>query len=148
MRRAKPGGRRPTGALDLTAMFWLVLVALAIYFGIMYLPPQIEAYEVKHMLRVVAAEAVRQPDDGAIRREILSRARAIGSHYEIRDGQERILPGVVLLDEDIVVNRDVQAKTIVLQVRYTKYVNYPFTQKQAEMTFTPAVKADISEVKW
>ncbi len=145
--RAK-SGRRSAGALDLSAVFWLGLVALAVYFGIMYLPPQVEAYEVKQMLRVVAAGAIRQRDDGAVRREILDRARNIGSHHEIRDGQELTLPGVVLLDDDVVVNRDEQTKTIILQVRYTKFVEYPFTQKQVEMTFAPSVKADISEVKW
>ena len=140
--------RCQVGALDLSTLVWGGLAGLVIYFGIMYVPPYVESYEVKQMLRQAGNVAVHQGDDEAIKREILEKARAIGSHYEIRDGQEMNLPGIVLLDEDIIVNRDVSAKTIILQVRYTKHVNYPFTQRQAELTFTPAVKADISEVKW
>lgn len=147
-RAAKPRRARAGGAVDLSALLWASLAGAALYFGIMYAPPYVETYEVKQMLRAVGALALHQKDDEALKREILAKARAIGSHYEIRDGQEMNLPGIVLLDEDVLVNRDVEAKTIILQVRYTKHLNYPFTSKQTEISFDPAVKVDISEVKW
>lgn len=140
--------RREGGAIDLSTALWTGLAGLSIYFGMMYAPPYVESYEVKQMLRAVGNVAIRQADDEALKREILTRARAIGSHYEIRDGQEMNLPGIVLLDEDVLVNRDAAAKTIILQVRYTKHLTYPFTQRQTALSFEPAVKVDISEVKW
>jgi hypothetical protein len=142
------GRRREGGAIDLSTALWASLAGLGIYFGIMIVPPYVESYEVKQMLRAVGNLAVHQTDDEALKREILTRARAIGSHYEIRDGQEMNLPGIVLLDDDVLVNRDAAAKTIILQVRYTKHLTYPFTQRQTELSFEPAVKVDISEVKW
>jgi hypothetical protein len=140
--------RREGGAIDLSTALWASLVGLGIYFGMMYAPPYVESYEVKQMLRAVGNLAVHQVDDEALKREVLTRARAIGSHHEIRDGQEMNLPGIVLLDEDVLVNRDAAAKTIILQVRYTKHLTYPFTQRQTGLSFEPAVKVDISEVKW
>jgi hypothetical protein len=138
----------PRGSLNLSGLLWLAALGAGVYFALMYAPPYVESYEVKQMLRDVAATAVHEPSDEKLKRQILERARNIGSHYEIRDGQELRLPGVVLLDDDVVVNRDTSAKTIIIQVRYTKHVNYPFTQAQTEMTFSPAVKGDIAEIKW
>ncbi len=149
--RARRSGQalgRARGALDLSTAVWLSLAGSIFYFGFMVVPPYVESYEVKQMLRTVGNLAIHQSDDGSLKREVINRARAIGSHYEIRDGQEMNLPGIVLLDDDVIVNRDTEAKTIVVQVHYVKHLNYPFTSKQTELGFDPAVKVDISEVKW
>lgn len=129
-------------------LFWLALVAVAVYFGIMYVPPYFEAYEVKQVLREAANMGWREPDDEKIRDFILNKCKQIGSHYEIREGQEITVPGVVLLNDDVFVTRNEQAKSIVLQVRYSKHINYPFTARQKTLNFSPSVKGDTTPVKW
>jgi hypothetical protein len=111
-------------------------------------PAYAENYEVKGVLREAVNEAVRKTDDDVIRTFIINKCKQVGSHYEIRDGQEMTLPGVVLLDEDVFVNRDTEAKQILLQVEYDQHLYFPFTKKEHVIHFSPSVKGDISPVTW
>jgi hypothetical protein len=144
MRRAHEDG----GSLPYANLLWLALVGGVIYFGLMYLPLYVEQYEVKQLLQEIANTAWKEPDDEKLRLAVLEKAKNVGSHYEIRNGQELNIPGIVLLAEDVFVNRDTQAQTIVIQARYTKHVNYPFLKRQKAMTFSPSAKAELGTVKW
>ncbi|MGI5864190.1 MAG: hypothetical protein ACOX6T_19340, partial [Myxococcales bacterium] len=136
------------GGSGATNMLWLAGLLALVYFGIMYVPAYVEAYQVKQVLREAVNLAYREPNDDKVRTFIQNKCKQIGSHYEIRDGEERNLPGIVLLDDHVFVNRDTSEQTIVLQVEYEKYIYFPFTKKQRVLQFSPSVKGDISPVKW
>lgn len=135
------------GESSLSSLLWLGGIAAIIYFGLMYVPVYVELYEVKQVLRQAGNRAYTEHNDETIRRFISEKLKEIGSHYEIRDGQEYNLPGIVVLDHDIFVNRD-EGKSIVLQVKYRKVINYPFTSRQKTLDFSPSHKADLAPVKW
>lgn len=135
------------GGSSVGSLVWLGAIAAAIYFGAMYVPAYVEQYEVKQVLREAGNKAYNDRNDESIRQFISDKLKTIGSHYEIRDGQEYNIPGIVVLDDDIFVNRD-PGKSIVLQVKYQKVLNYPFTKKQKRLYFSPSIKADITAVKW
>jgi hypothetical protein len=136
------------GAISPVGMLLTAGLIAGVYFGIMYLPTIFENLEVKQLMREASTLAVRGQSDDAIRLFIQQKAKQVGSHYEIRDGQEMNFPGIVLLDDDIHINRDEDTKKIIIQVSYTVRLTYPFTQKQKEMTFSPAVKESYSPVVW
>ncbi|HCF62365.1 MAG TPA: hypothetical protein DFS52_30785 [Myxococcales bacterium] len=131
-----------------TNMVWLAGLAALVYFGIMYVPPYVEQYEVKQVLREAANQAYRERSDDKLRSFIQTKCKQIGSHYEIRDGEERNLPGIVLLDDNIFVTRDETAQSIILQVEYEKHIYFPFTKKQRLLRFSPSVKGDLTPVQW
>ncbi len=136
------------GAISFVSMLMLAGLAVAGYFGAMYGPAYFEAFEVKQMLREASNMAARLGTDDQIREFILNKSKQIGSHWEIVDGEERNIPGLVLLAEDVFVNRDDYAKTIVVQVKYTKRLDYPFLKRQKELTFSPSVKESTRPVHW
>ncbi len=148
MRRTRFGlSRRRDEQGSASSYAWLAGIVAAIYFGAMYVPVYYEQYEVKAVLREAGNMAYTEQNDETIRAFISGKLKTIGSHYEIKDGQEYNLPGIVVLDDDIFVTRD-PGKSIVLQVQYQKVINYPFTKKQKTLYFSPSVKADITAVKW
>ncbi|MFN7130451.1 MAG: hypothetical protein ACK4N5_00115 [Myxococcales bacterium] len=135
------------GESSWSGVVWLGGIAAVVYFAMMYVPPYMESMEVKSVLREASTKAYHEQNDDVLREFIGSRLKQIGSHQELRDGQETSVPGLGVNDSDIVVNRE-PGKSIVVRVRYAKAINYPFTKKQKVMYFSPAVKGDLTPVKW
>lgn len=140
--RSERGG----GTLEL--LFWMGGIAGVIYLGLMFIPVYSELWEVKTLMKEVAAKAYLDPNDDRLKQELTERLKQIGSHYEIQAGQEVNIPGIVVLDQDLFWNRDKDKQQVIVQINYDKRVNWPLTQKQKTFHFSPSVKYDISPVKW
>ena len=139
--------RSEAGGSGLSTTMWIAAIGAVVYFGIMYVPPYVEAYQIKRVLREAANFARKDPNDDRVRDFIINKCKQIGSHYEIREGQERNIPGMVLLDDNIFIERD-PGQSIVLQVEYDKHLYFPLTQKQKVLHFAPSLKGDLTPVKW
>jgi hypothetical protein len=135
------------GAASWVSLLLIAGIAAGAYFGLMYGPAYFEQIEVKQMLREQANTASRVPDE-ALKANILNKAKQIGSHTEIQNGQEMNIPGIVLLDDDVYITRDDTTQMIIIQVSYAKRLDYPFTKKQKEIRFSPSVKESFAPVRW
>jgi hypothetical protein len=140
--------RRDRGSFNFRNVVWLSLLAAIVYFGVMYAPVIGEYYEVRSMLQNVANNHWRPADYDAekMKNEILEKAKEIGETVEFNEGKPSKLAGLVLLVDDIFVNRDEQFVTI--QVKYDRYLKYPFIAKSTKLTFKPLVRQSSKPIKY
>lgn len=138
------------GGSSFTNLLWLSLLAGAVYFGIMWVPVFAEKYEVRSMLQGIGNENWKPGiyDEEKVRTKILEKAKEVNAYTDIQEGQPRRLGGITLLASDVHVVRDDNAKTLTLQVKYTRSIKYPFLKKEVVRVYSPAVVIDTSATKW
>jgi len=140
--------RADAGEFKISTVVWAALFGAIIYFGVMYVPIYAEYYEVRSMLQVVANKHWRtsEYDHEKVKDEILREAKEIGETVEFQEGKPTKLAGLMLLADDVFVNRD--DEWLVLQVKYTRYIKYPFINKNTHLSFTPMVRVSSKVVDW
>jgi hypothetical protein len=136
------------GSFHFRDAVWLSLLGSAVYFGVMYAPIGGEYYEVRALLQKIANNHWRPADYDAekIKDKILAGAKEIGETVEFNEGKPTKLAGLVLLVDDIFVNRDDEWLTV--QVKYTRYIKYPFLNKSTQMTFRPMSRVSTKPIKY
>lgn len=147
----KPSRSRAVrGASRIANLIWLSLFGAGAYFGVMWLPVFAEQYEVKSVLHAIANENWKPGiyDEEKVKDEIMKRCKSIGMETGVKDGQETSWGGMVLLADDVSVNMNESAKTLTLQVKYTRYIKYPFLAKNVKRDYSPFVVLDTRPVKY
>ncbi|HTP28998.1 MAG TPA: hypothetical protein VMK12_25475, partial [Anaeromyxobacteraceae bacterium] len=107
----------------------------------------VDIYEVKSILQEVANTHWRQFDEEAVRKDILDRIKKLSAESEVPNGEARF-GGIVLAPEDVLINKDDDAHTLSLQIRYTRYVKYPFLERQTRLELSSSRTLDTTPVKW
>jgi hypothetical protein len=142
--------RSELGAFKISGALWTAAIGAVIYFAVMYAPVYGEVYEVRSVLQKIANKHFRGSDydPDKMKLEILQDVKEIGGTTEITEGKPQTLGGIVLLADDVFITRDDSTHTMILQVNYTRYIKYPFIQKNTVLKFSPTVKIDTSPVNW
>jgi len=68
--RSAGRARDESGKFNFMTILLLLVVAAAVYFGVMLVPPYVDHYKFEEKLRSVANLAHRQKDDEALKKEI------------------------------------------------------------------------------
>ncbi len=118
------------------------------YMGFIYVPLWVDNLSLKRIMREEAAMAWRYADDEALRKTIFEKSKQIGGHNEVVQGQQRWVPSVVLLLDDIYINRDNDRKMVTIQVEYDREVVYPWIGRKVTVHFAPVVTDSLEQVTW
>jgi hypothetical protein len=115
--------RNNAGKVSLGTLVMLALVASGIYFVVMVAPLYVDHMDVKEAVSVAHNLAGRNPNDGVLRAEIRERTSRMGEHVE-KDtwGVERVVPGLGLTDEQILIERSGITQNVRIEVTYERSV--------------------------
>lgn len=107
----------------------LVAVAGAIFVAVKVVPVYVDHMDVVEAVDATFNLAGRNNNDGILRGEIRSRTMRMGSHVETDTwGAERVVPGLGLTDEQILIERSRITDNVKIEVTYEREVDFsPFS---------------------
>lgn len=129
--------RRATGAVNPLSVLIIAAVVGGLYWLIMFGPKYLDNLDVKEAVDIAIATAKDRGDDALVVTIISSMAK-VGWHRE-EDPESGDLvekPGLGLAPENIVVERNEDAKTIRITVSYTRDVHLVPFNKWTQARFT------------
>ncbi len=138
MRRGNPYGRIELGNLVLIAAF--VGFVYAVW---MFSTPVLDNLDVKEAIDVALNQAQRSDDQ--LERVILSRLSKVGTHQAEDDfGNVVEKPGLGLSEENIYVERNEVAGTLLIRVSYDRVVQLKPSKSTYTFSFSPEKEGPIS----
>ncbi len=149
--RAKPPLRSERGEITWVGLVLLAALGSGAYLGWTWLPLYFDQYAVKQVVRDYMNQAVKNPDDETLRRNMVRKIRLLGEVETVDEYGRRIRLPTVPLDEGAVVwERDAgsQPPTLHVAFDYERQVEYPFLGRKATKVFTVDVTSDLSLPDW
>ncbi|HEY3447069.1 MAG TPA: hypothetical protein VGK67_11925 [Myxococcales bacterium] len=133
--------RAELGETKLLNFVWLSIALTGVYFGVMYIPPYSEQWNVKSLLQDVGNSNWRNYDEEKVRAAIAAR---IKEEYG-KDGK-----GLFVLEpENIFIDNNDVTKKLTVRITWTRIIPYPFIKgKQVQKTFTQQYMVDTNPVKY
>ena len=118
--------RLQRGKIDLVGFLLLVVIASGIYAAVMFVPVYIDNYSVKHAVAVGCNLASIGSSEEKVRMEIRER---------LRNGGENAVPGLILRDDQIVIERNETAQTVSVRVDYARHVKLEPFDRMVRLAF-------------
>ena len=101
----------------------LAAIASAIYIAAKVVPLYVDNLDVKEAVEAAFNLAGRNNNDGLLRAEIRDRTSRMGSHVETDNwGNDRVVPGLGLTDDQIVIERSRVTENVRIEVTYQRAV--------------------------
>src|SRR6266498_760323 len=144
-RRAERGG-----------VSWVTLLLLAIvvgggYLGWVWMPLYFEHYTVQQVVRDYMNQAIKNPDDEGLRRNMVLKIRSLAQV----DGVDQIgrpvrVPAIPLEERDVTWERNTSAQPATLRIAfdYERQVVYPLVDRVGMKVFEVDFTQDFSRVDW
>jgi len=128
---------RNAGKVSLGTLVLLALIAGGIYFVVTVAPFYVDHLDVKEAVSAAHNLAGRNGNDGVLRAEIRERTSRMGEHVE-KDtwGVERVVPGLGLTDEQILIERSSVTQNVRIEVFYEREVQLKPSSYIHKLQFT------------
>ncbi|HEX4621868.1 MAG TPA: hypothetical protein VH208_09915 [Myxococcaceae bacterium] len=135
--------QRPTGKINLIGLVLILGVVAFIYSVVMFSKPILDNLDVKEQINAAYNQA-QGLDDLQLKRLIEYQLVRVGEHDQ-DDGYGNIktVPGLGLTDDNITVERDTVADTLLIRVDYARKVVLSPTNKVYWMQFHPQFSGPI-----
>jgi len=155
-RRAPPGGpgwgrRSARGGISWVTLVLLAAVAGGGYWLWVWAPVYFENYTVKQVVRDYMNQAVKDPDDASLRRNMVLKIRALGDRDTLDAyGRPARVPWVPLEERDVIWERDTRSQPPMLRVafEYAREVEYPGLNRSTTKVFTVDLANDLAPANW
>ncbi len=126
-----------SGKISLPNLILLLVVASAIYLGVLLFPVMLDHFEVKNQINVALNRAY-QLEDRRLAGQIAEGLGRVGTHWTANPyGELEEAVGLGVTAEQIVVERNTVAQTIRIAVPYERQVRLKPTQKFLTIRFSP-----------
>ncbi len=103
----------------------LAAIASAIYVAAKVVPLYVDNMDVQEAVEAAFNLAGRNTNDGILRAEIRDRTSRMGSHVETDSwGNDRVVPGLGLTDEQILIERSRVTENVRIEVTYQREVDF------------------------
>lgn len=114
----------PNFIKNLGTLLVLAVVAGAIYVAAKVVPLYVDNMDVQEAVDAAFNLAGRNNNDGLLRAEIRDRTSRMGSHVETDSwGNDRVVPGLGLTDEQIIIERSRVTDNVRIEVTYQREVD-------------------------
>ena len=94
------------GAVSLVSLFLLLALVAAGYAGFLYIPLYLDNLSMREAVTAAFNRMAADPDDERIRLYLVSRANAIGTHWERQGAVQAEKPGLGLTPADFIIERE------------------------------------------
>lgn len=130
-----------------------LLIVLAVsgggYLAWVWLPLYFDHYTVKQVVADYTNQAIKNPDDGQLRREMVQKLHSLGQVDGVdRAGRPIKVPAVDVDERSITWERDTSARTLRIAFEYERQVVYPFLDRASVVVFTLDRTGDLTRADW
>src|SRR5512133_3929803 len=148
--RATPR-RGPRGAVTWVTLLLVAAVAAGAYLGTVWIPVYTENYAVKQVVRDYMNQAVKNPDDDGLRRNMVAKLRSLAEVDGVDAwGRPVRVPAVQVEEGAVTWARDAGSQPPMLRVSfaYTREVVLPLLDRMAAKTFVIEEQNDLTAPNW
>jgi hypothetical protein len=131
-----------------------VLIAVVVgggYLAWVWVPLYFELYAVRQVVRDYMNQAIKNPDDAGLRRNMVRKIRSLELVEAVDDrGRSARVPAVGLDEREITWERDTAARPPTLRVafRYERQVVYPILDRADVSVFEIDLTGDLTQADW
>jgi hypothetical protein len=139
------------GEITWVTLLLLVLLVVAGYLGVVWVPVFILRYEAGMVTAEYANKAVHDHDDASLVKKLCDRLAKLDQvKAPESDGSISMVPAVDVRPGDVTWERDTASTPPMIHITfdYTTSVYYPLLDRFTEKTFTVDRVQDIQPVKW
>jgi hypothetical protein len=143
--------RTQRGAITWVTLLLLVAAVVTGYLLWVWAPVYYENYAVKQVVRDYMNQAVKNPNDEVLRRNMVLKIRSLAEVDGVDAyGRPARLPAVQLEEQDVTWERDKSAQPPMLRVAfdYTREVELPLLDRTASKVFTVDLTNDLTVPDW
>ncbi len=126
---------RARGAVNLIGVLLLLGLVAAGYAAWLLIPIWLDSLDVREAATATFNRLANDPDDERLRIYLLSRTKAIGTHWVTEEGTKVEAKGLALTDADISIERDASEHSGRLQFDYQREVKLWPTERFATLDF-------------
>ena len=154
--RALPGRPGSARRRERGGVSWVTLLLLTVVVGGGYLtwvwaPIYFENYTVKAVVRDYLNQAVKNPDDEQLRRNMVLKIRSLSQRDAFDEyGRPVRVPSVTLEDHEVLWDRDTRSQPPMLRVsfEYAREVAYPVLNRTTTKVFVVDLSNDLTAPNW
>ncbi len=143
--------RAPRGAISWVTLLLIAAVVVAGYLLWVWAPIYYENYGVKQVVRDYMNQAVKNPDDEGLRRNMVGKIRSL-VYVDALDawGRPTQVPAIALEERDVAWERDLRSQPPTLRVafQYVRDVDLPLLDRTTSKVFTVELSNDLTRPDW
>jgi hypothetical protein len=143
--------RAERGAISWVTLLLLVILAGGGYLGWVWLPVYFELYTVKAVVRDYMNQAIKNPNDEALRRDMVLKIRSLAEVAAVdARGRATRAPAIPLEDDQVRWERNATAQPPTLRVafKYERQVLYPILDRADVGVLGVDLTGDLTRADW
>ena len=149
-----PASRRRGRRLERGAASWVtVLLVLglagAAYAAVVFVPPAVLHYEVKQVVRDYGNQAIKNPNDEQLVRDMVQKIRSLDDAAGVDDAGRTVrIPVIDLKKEDVLWERSKDPRELHVAFEYPRTLELPFVDRIVERVYRVDLTIDQKRADW
>ena len=145
-RRAR---RLERGAASWVTVLLVLGLAGAAYAAVVFGPPAVLHYEVKQVVRDYGNQAIKNPNDEQLLRDMILKIRSLDAVAGVDDAGRKIrIPVVELTREDVLWERTKDPPELHVAFEYPRTLELPFLDRVVERVYQVDLTIDQKRADW
>jgi hypothetical protein len=142
--------RRPErGAASWVTLLLVLGLAGAAYAAVVFGPPAVLHYEVKQVVRDYGNQAIKNPNDEQLLRDMVQKIRSLDDVAGVDDAGRKIrIPVVDLSKEDVLWERTREPPVLHVAFEYPRTLELPFLDRVVERVYQVDLTMDQKRADW
>jgi hypothetical protein len=142
--------RRPErGAASWVTVLLVLGLAAAAYAAVVFVPPAVLHYEVKQVVRDYGNQAIKNPNDEQLLRDMVQKIRSLDGIQGVDDAGRKVqIPVVDLQKEDVVWERTKEPPNLHVAFEYPRTLDLPWLNRSIERVYRVDLNIDQARADW
>ena len=141
--------RLERGAASWVTVLLVLGLAAAAYAAVVFVPPAVLHYEVKQVVRDYGNQAVKNPNDEQLLRDMVQKIRSLDDVQMVDEAGRKVrVPVVDLRMEDVVWERTADPPTLHVAFEYPRTLELPWLDRSLERVYRVDLTMDLTRPDW
>jgi hypothetical protein len=149
-----PASRRRARRLERGAASWVTVLlvlglAAAAYAAVVFVPPAVLHYEVKQVVRDYGNQAIKNPNDEQLVRDMVQKIRSLDDVAGLDDAGRTVrIPVIDLKKEEVLWERSKDPLELHVAFEYPRTLELPFVDRIVERVYQVDLTIDQKRADW
>jgi hypothetical protein len=141
--------RLERGAASWVTVLLVLGLAAGAYAAVVFVPPAVLHYEVKQVVRDYGNQAIKNPNDEQLLRNMVQKIRSLDGIQGVDDAGRKVqIPVVDLQKEDVVWERTKEPPNLHVAFEYPRTLELPWLDRRIDRVFRVDLTMDQKRADW
>jgi hypothetical protein len=146
---ASRGRRLERGAASWVTVLLVLGLAGAAYAAVVFVPPAVLHYEVKQVVRDYGNQAIKNPNDEQLVRDMVQKIRSLDDAAGVDDAGRTVrVPVIDLKKEEVLWERSKDPPELHVAFEYPRTLELPFVDRIVERVYQVDLTIDQKRADW